>query len=352
MTKAVRMALVFGSLALPLNGCSDNMGPPPPPPPPPPTGTFVSEPLPPASPAVPVVAAGTSATEVTYVSLAPGTAPGGRLAAIRNTRTGDTLSVPVGAGGFDPVAVPAATGDTLDIAVQLSDGGSLHFVEEVPLKRSPSVVRTYPSSGKRDVPLNTTLVVVFSQPIDPGTVTASTVQLRRGSTTVLGALALSDPEHVVFIPAAALAPSTLYTLVVTADVRDLEGDAVQEAFTAEFTTAATATGYEEYFVDAYLPAAAHQIGDSVAVDGVVRVMDGAGTGIERALIRFRGSVGRVDPDTTSAGLDGLVSVHWRFAGFIGILPPQATAELTACASNSVTRCDQSWSVVVIGFNPP
>jgi Big-like domain-containing protein len=351
MTRALRIALVFGSLALPFNGCSDNMGPPPPISPLP-TGAFVSAPLLPASPAAPVVAAGTSATEVTYVSLAPGTAPDGRLAVIRNTTTGDTLSVPVGAGGFDPVAVPAAAGDTLDIAVQLSDGSSLHFVETVPLKRSPGVVRTYPPSGKRDVPLNATVVIVFSQPVDPGTVTASTVQLRRGSTTVIGTLALSDPEHVVFIPAAALEPSTLYTLVVTADIRDVEGDVLQEAFTAEFTTAATATGYEEYFVDAYLPPAVHQIGDSAEVDGVARVMDGTGTGIERALIRFRSSVGRVEPDTTSAGLDGLVSVHWKFAGFIGILPPQATAELTACASNSVTRCDQSWSVVVIGFNPP
>ena len=78
----------------------------------------------------------------------------------------------------------------------------------------------------------------------------------------------------------------------------------------------------------------------------------AGTGIERALVRFHVSVGRIEPDTTRAGLDGLVTVHWKFAGFIGILPPQSTAELSACASNSTTRCDQYWSLVVIGFNPP
>jgi len=141
-------------------------------------------------------------------------------------------------------------------------------------------------------------------------------------------------------------------VVVTGGIRDLEGDGLESAFTAQFTTAASATGYEEYFVDAYLESSAHQLGDSVLVSQTVRVMDGNGTGIERALVRFRGSVGRVDPDTTRSGLDGLVTVHWTFTGIIGVLPAQETAELSACASNSTTRCDMYWPVVVIGFNPP
>src|SRR5437016_540891 len=89
-------------------GCRDNVGPPAPfaPPPPPPPGAIVSDPLPPASPAAPRGAfsvSGASGSGITYVSLTPGTAPGGLVAQIRNTRTGDTLSVPVGARAFDPV---------------------------------------------------------------------------------------------------------------------------------------------------------------------------------------------------------------------------------------------------------
>ena len=341
------------------SGCRDNVGPPAPfvPPPPPPPGAIVSDPLPPASPAArrgTFSVSGASGSGITYVSLTPGTAPGGLLAQIRNTRTGDNLSVPVGAGGFDPVAMPASAGDTLDITVTLSGGENpRHFIQMVPLKHSPTVVRTYPSSGRRDVPLNSTIVVVFSEPIDPGTVTASTVQVQRGSTPISGTLEFSDAEHVavVFVPASPLAPSTLYTVVVTDGIRDLEGDGLESAFTAQFTTAASAVGYEEYFVDAYLESSAHQLGDSVLVIQTVRVIDGNGTGIERALVRFRGSVGRADPDTTRSGLDGLVTVHWTFTGIIGVLPAQETAELSACASNSTTRCDMYWPVVVIGFNP-
>ena len=73
--------------------------------------------------------------------------------------------------------------------------------------------------------------------------------------------------------------------MVTDGIRDLEGDGLESAFTAQFTTAASAVGYEEYFVDAYLESSAHQLGDSVLVIQTVRVIDGDGTGIERALVR-------------------------------------------------------------------
>jgi hypothetical protein len=353
--RGTALGLALGAVVW-ANGCHDTMGPPPPPPPP--ARLIVSNaelPVTRVTLANALSIRGASATTpVAFVSLAPGTVPGGVLATITNLRTGDTLSVPVGAGGFDPVAVPAIGGDTLDIAVELSSGGSLrHLIQAVPLKHSPSVVRTYPSSGRRDVPLNTTIVVVFSEPIDSTTLTATTVQVRRGATPVAGTLGFVDAEHlkVLFAPAAPLAPATVYTLMVTQGIRDLEGDPLEASITAEFTTAATSSGYEEYFVDGYVPLSVRQVGDSVSVDHTVRVMDGTGTGIERALVRFRGSIGRVEPDTTRAGLDGLVRVHWTFPGIVGVLPPEASAELSACASNSTTRCDMYWPLLVVGFNP-
>jgi len=238
----------------------------------------------------------------------------------------------------------------LDIAVELENGDTRHFAQLVPPRRPVALLRTNPSAGKRDVPLNATIVIVFSEPIDPATLNATTVQVRRGSTPVPGTLGFLDPEHVtvLFTPADPLAPATVYTLVVTQGIHDLDGEALEDAYTMEFTTAATAGGYEEYFVDAYAPLTANNVGDSVSVRHTVRVMDGTSTGIERALVRFQGSIGRVEPDPSRAGLDGVMSVHWAFHGTMG--GGAGTAELTACASNSTTRCDQYWSVLVVGLH--
>ena len=41
-------------------------------------------------------------TDLAYIALPPGSAPDGQLATIRNLRTGDSVVVVVGAGGFDP----------------------------------------------------------------------------------------------------------------------------------------------------------------------------------------------------------------------------------------------------------
>jgi len=298
-------------------------------------------------------AAATSAGDsVAYVSLTPGTAPEGRLATVQNLRTTITIEVAVGSGGFDPIAVGARPGDTIAVVVRDATGDVVYTVQAVvAARRPPIVVRTNPPPRKRDVPLNSSIVVVFSEPIDSATLPGA-VQLRRGSTAVPGTLAFLDSARVtvLFTPAAPLAVSTVYTLIVTRGIRDLEGEALENAVTVEFTSAATATSYEEYFVDFYGPLTADQVGDSGSVRATVRVMDGADNSIEGAFVRFRGSIGRVEPEITRSGLDGLTSVHWMFPGTLSI--GGGSAELSACASNSATRCDQYWLVVVIGVHSP
>jgi len=325
-----------------------------------PTGLIVSQPIP-----IGVVFSGTGLSasltaasssagdSVVYVSLPPGTAPNGELATVQNLRTGSTTLVAIGLGGFDPVALGARTGDSIAVVVRDAGGAVVHTVRAVAsLRRPPVVVRTNPPPGKRDVPLNASVVVVFSEPIDLVTLTVAGVQVRRGSTPVPGTLAFLDSERVtiLFTPAAPLAPSAVYTLMVTQAIHDLAGEALESAVTEEFTTAATAPSYEEYFVDSDLPLTGNQVGDSVSVRATVRVMDGAGHGIEGALVRFRGSIGRVEPETARAGLDGLTNVHWMFHGTMG--GGAGSAELTACASNSATRCDMYWSVLVVGLHSP
>jgi hypothetical protein len=298
---------------------------------------------------------GTADVDVAYIALPPASAPDGQLATIRNLRTGDSIRVAVAEGGFDPAAIPAIAGDNIAIVVRDASG---NVVLEPPLlvvllRRPPIVVRTNPPPKKRDVPLNSRITVVFSEPIDAATLTATSVQVRAGSQLIAGSLEFRDSNHVtaVFIPNVPLSPATTYTLAVSGEIRDLDGELLEQPVTVEFTTA-SAGGFEEFFVDAALPLAGDQVGDSVVVDYTLRVLDGAGVGIEGAIIRIRVSTGTAVPETTTSGLGGLTAGQWRFAGVIGILPADSTAELAACASNSPTRCDQYWPILLIGFRPP
>jgi len=357
MTRIATLAFAIAASAWAVGCQKDAGGPPPPSPPPPPGPPVASDPViatPSGNSGASFLMTGTADVDVAYIALPPGSAPEGQVATIRNLRSGDSIQVAVAEGGFDPTAIPAIAGD--NIAIVVRDGsGNVVFeppVLVVAVRRPPIVVRTNPPPKKRDVPLNSHIVIVFSEPIDSATLTQSSVELRQGSTLVPGRLEFRDSDHVtaLFIPTAPLSPATSYTLDVSQGIRDLDGDPLETPVTVQFTTA-TSGGFEEYFVDAWLPLTGGQAGDSIIVNATVRVMDGDGNGIEGAVIRFRPSVGTVDPDTTTSRLGGITTLRWAFAGILGILPAPATAELSACASNSTTRCDMYWTVLLIGYDP-
>jgi len=149
------------------------------------------------------------------------------------------------AGGFDPVPVPARVGDTLEGAIHIRGGApSVTFSYAVPGRLRPVVVRTDPSSGKRDVPLNTTIIVVFSEPIDGTTLTTSSVQLWGGTTPVAGTVSAlpGSATGCLFVPSAPLDPNTEYRLVVTRAVRDLDGESLDTEVTVMFKTGQLSTG--------------------------------------------------------------------------------------------------------------
>jgi hypothetical protein len=173
---------------------------------------------------------------VAYVSLPPGTFPDAEDVAIRNPRTGRTRTVPVQDGGFDPVPVEAKPDDTLELDIRVAGGDVLGFMVTVPPSRRPVVVRTDPPPRKRDVPLNAVMLVVFSEPIDAATVTASSVVLSLGGVPVAGTLAFGDAAHltVTFTPADSLAAGAEYVLRVTQAIADLDGDALEAPLAVEF----------------------------------------------------------------------------------------------------------------------
>jgi Tol biopolymer transport system component len=99
-------------------------------------------------------------------------------------------------------------------------------------------VRTDPKSGKRDVPLNIQLRVIFSEPIDPATVTNSTLVVQQQLSPVDGNIAISsDGLAATFFPTAPLLPETDYTIFVGSGILDLDGAPLDEPVTAVFTTA-------------------------------------------------------------------------------------------------------------------
>jgi len=215
--------------------------------PPPPNGPIVSNPMLPSAsgraaasrlPNRPSLSmAGTDST--VFVSLPPGTQPDGGLATIRNTRTGAEVPAAMASGGFDPVPVSASVGDTLSIDIALIGGGQVSFKIAVPDTRPPIVVRTDPPPRKRDVPLNASVQVILSEPIDPRTIVG--VRLLRGGAQVASHATLSgDGLRVTLQPDQSLAPSTDYTLSVSTVVKDLSGEPLDRAVQVAFTTGTSA----------------------------------------------------------------------------------------------------------------
>jgi hypothetical protein len=141
-------------------------------------------------------------------------------------------------GGFDPIPLAADEGDTLRIVVSLSNGGMAAARMVVPARRRPRVVRTSPTAGRRDVAINASVVVVFSEPIAASSVNPANVRVLKESAAVPGTVRFVEgsPTSIEFVPETPLEPGAAYQLVVGAGVVDLSGDAIEAAVTVPFST--------------------------------------------------------------------------------------------------------------------
>jgi alpha-tubulin suppressor-like RCC1 family protein len=181
--------------------------------------------------------------QTSYVSLLPGSMPDGLAAIITNRRTGERAETVLLDGGFDPQAIRAQVGDSVDVTVTRASGVVARASVSIVAKRPPRIVRTVPPKGATDVPISLRMFVVFSEPVAAGSVTPASMFVTTGGSTVAGALGtVPGSGYVVeFTPNGLLAPSTHYSLTVETVVTDRSGDPLQEAAHVEFTTAA-ATG--------------------------------------------------------------------------------------------------------------
>jgi Big-like domain-containing protein len=180
---------------------------------------------------------------VAYVSLLPGSFPRGVSTMLTNRRTAASLSIALVDGGLDPVPIAAETGDTLAFAVDTGGSAPVRFAQTVPQFTRVRIVRTDPAGGKRDVPLNLRIRIIFSEPVLAASVNEGTVGLEQAGAPVDGQVILSaDGLEAGFEPAEGLLPETDYSIVIRQGVRDADGSELG-AFSAGFTTGPSGTPF-------------------------------------------------------------------------------------------------------------
>jgi len=189
---------------------------------------------------------------------------------VQNSNHDLILGAPVIDGGVDPFPIPALVGDSLHITV-LALGGTFvlsRVSKVVPEKEPPVVVRTRPRRGQTKVPINRSIAIVLSEPMDGATIDSSTVRLLEGDQTVPSEVILSeDGLFVELITDQPLRLATTYTISVTAQLRDLSGSTLQEVYTSDFTTV-EAVGSIRVVTDTNLR------GGTLETNGYVVMLDG------------------------------------------------------------------------------
>jgi hypothetical protein len=104
---------------------------------------------------------------------------------------------------------------------------------------APMVSFTDPIDEAVGVPVNKNIAAVFNEAMDPLTITTATFALRQGLVEIPGAVSYAGVTA-VFNPTSNLAPNTVYTAMIAAEVTDLAGNEMAADFSWTFTTSAVA----------------------------------------------------------------------------------------------------------------
>jgi len=132
----------------------------------------------------------------------------------------------------------------VDLTSGLTDGGgnpltptTWTFSTETDTQ-PPVITSVFPVNGASGVPLNAQVQVELSEPFDPATVTTSTVQLLDGKgSPVAGKITVfSDNRGALFVADNNLIADSSYTVAVTTDITDVQGNPLELDFQSEFRT--------------------------------------------------------------------------------------------------------------------
>ena len=111
----------------------------------------------------------------------------------------------------------------------------------------PTVTHTSPIFAATGTPINTKILVTFSQAMDPTTITTSTITLKHGSTSNTGVVSYTGVTATL-APGANLATNTVYTATVTTGVKDSSGRSLAVNFVWSFTTGLLADTTAPYVI--------------------------------------------------------------------------------------------------------
>jgi hypothetical protein len=144
---------------------------------------------------------------------------------------------PIALGGAALTAIDPVTGDAGSGQANAGTPRQLVPLDLALNARPPTVTSVTPNSGAQNVSLSTAVVVTFSAPIDPATVTVASVRLASATGSVAGTLEFSSGNRLVtFRSAQPLAPNTAYTLNLATSITDPFGRALPSAFATTFTS--------------------------------------------------------------------------------------------------------------------
>jgi hypothetical protein len=99
----------------------------------------------------------------------------------------------------------------------------------------PAVTSTNPLNNTTDVDRNKVVSIIFSEPMNPLTLTALTFTLNQGASVVSGSVAYSGTTA-TFTSSDVLAASSVYTATITTGAKDLAGNALAANTVWSFTT--------------------------------------------------------------------------------------------------------------------
>ena len=100
---------------------------------------------------------------------------------------------------------------------------------------APTISTTIPVNATTGVAINSAITAIFSEAMDPLTVTKTTFTLTQGNKRVLGTVNYSYVSA-VFVPESKLAYNTTYTATITTGIKDLAGNALTSAYAWSWTT--------------------------------------------------------------------------------------------------------------------
>gem|GEM_PF-1427618 len=155
---------------------------------------------------------------------------------ITNTNSSVVVTTNAAADGSFSTTIAAAAGDVLSL-VSIDVVGNHSAATSVTVRHTaslPPVASIQPGNGSTNVPVNSVVVVRFAAPVQSTSVVNGTVTLFQGSTSVSGAVSLSNDDlSVTFTPAQPLVGLTAYT----AEVQDAASNSTVVLFQSSFTTA-------------------------------------------------------------------------------------------------------------------